>query len=135
MTAIVWSDVTSVLTPVEQTLVAAFPVPIQTASLAMINAKFDIRLFSLAEADPQLFLVRVYYMAHLLMSGAFGAFGAAAGPVTAEGAGTMSRQYAVMGSGKGDPLIDTTAYGRIYHSLIRGLGGPLSLGGIGGIVL
>lgn len=132
MTAIIWSNMTDVLSTNDALAVAGVPLSLQTPILATINNKFDTRLLPLGEADPQLYLMRVYYLAHLLMTGAFGAFGGAAGPVTQEAAGTMSRQYAVSGSANSDALLDTTSYGRIYHSLIRGLGGPFAVGGLPG---
>ena len=127
MTAIVWSDATSFCTADAATLNAVPPV-IQTAILAQVNNMLDVTRFDAGEADPRLYMCRCNLVGHFVMSNAFGAFGAAAGAVTQESAGTYSRQYANAFSGSSSPYA-STSYGRQYLTLIRMLGGGFAMSG------
>lgn len=121
MAAITWTDVTAIAADLSTTSAAA-----QTMILAMVNEAIDTRLFPNGETDARLKLARVYLAAHYAASG-LGGSGAAAGPVTAEAAGTLSRSYASITSSTTDPLLESTTWGRLYRLIMRPMRGGVVL--------
>lgn len=64
-------------------------------------------------------LARIYLAAHFASIAGLGAAGAA-GPVTQESVGGVSRSYAQPFSSMGTPAsLDSTAYGKAYRQLVR----------------
>lgn len=96
-------------------------VGVQDDILAHVNTALDVRLFDLGESDPRLKLARIYLALHFATGDANNAAGVGAdspaGPVTAESAGGLMRQYAQLGSA--DPLLGSTHWGRQYLAIVR----------------
>lgn len=126
MAAIVWSDVTNIAS----TSLASVSVAAQTLYLLFANEAIDTRLFPNGEEDTRLKLARIYLAAHYAASGVLGdASGGvgAAGPVTAESAGTLSRSYASMTSSTTDPGLESTQWGKLYRLIMRPMRGGITL--------
>lgn len=121
MAAIAWADVTAIASDLSTVGVAA-----QAMILAFVNEAIDTRLFPNGEEDARLKLARVYLAAHYAVGPLGGSFGAA-GPVTAESAGTLSRSYASMSSSSTDPLLESTPWGRAYRLIMRPMRGGVTL--------
>lgn len=120
MAAIVWQNVVDVAPELAD---PAVPVALQTLWLALANQDVNVSLFYRGEDDPRLALARAYLVAHF-GSGYGEGSGGAAGPVTSESAGGLSRSYAqAMAAGGG--ILGTTVYGQNFLALVRPMaGGP-----------
>lgn len=114
MAAIVWTDVTDHATELSTIVVDA-----QTTILAYVNASTTIEptLFD-GEASARLKLARIFLAAHFATYTPMGASGAA-GPVTAETAGRISRSYA---SGMTSAALATTTYGQAFDDILKSSG-------------
>lgn len=125
MAAITWDDVTDIAAAL-----ASVAPDAQTIYLLFVNEALDVRLFPNGETDNRLKLARIYLAAHYAASdiaaNASGGAGAA-GPVTAESAGTLSRSYASMTTSTSDPLLESTSYGRLYRLIMRPMRGGVVL--------
>lgn len=122
MAAIAWADVIARF-PSDATL-AALPVPAQTEILALVNGTLSPTFFG-GEASVKYKAARVYYAAHLALAGGM-AGNVAAGPVTSESEGGVSRSYAVASS-QADGSNSNTSYGRMFDALVRS--SPYRIGG------
>ncbi len=112
MAAIIWTDVTA-LAP-ELTSVSSGA---QTDLLAYVNTALKVSVFD-DETGPMTRLARIYLAAHYATISQQGGAGAA-GPVTGESAGGLSRQYASFSPMGSDPLFDVTPYGKAFRGLCR----------------
>jgi len=115
MAAITWSDVTDL-----DSSLSALSVALQATILGIVNTRFDVSLFD-GEDGPTTKLLRQLFAAHMgtvLKPGA-GATGAA-GPVTSEAAGGLSRSYAVAGAGNmQSSALGRTGFGQTLDLLIQ----------------
>lgn len=115
MASIAWSDVLT-----QGAELSAVHATAQTDILAHVNTTLHVEDWG-GEASPKLRLARIYLAAHfgalqILAGGGSGA----AGPVTSESDGRLSRSYGWAGAmSGGDPLYDLTKYGRSYRTLMR----------------
>lgn len=71
------------------------------------------------EAGPTTRLARIYLAAHMGAGVDKGAAGAAGGPVTSESAGGLSRSYSVGAVASSADQTGSTAYGRMFESLVK----------------
>lgn len=115
MAAIAWSDVTGMF-PADTTL-AAIPAAAQTAILAYVNEDLSASYFG-GEASAKLKLARIYWAAHMAVSGGLGGE-ASSGPVTSREEGGVRETYAVSGAGIPSSSNRTTSYGRLFDELVR----------------
>lgn len=125
MAAILWTDVTTIAPSLTSVSAGA-----QALYLAFVNEALDVRLFPNGESDNRLKLARIYLAAHYASSGVLGDASAgvgAAGPVSAESAGTLSRSYAGMTISVSDPTLATTEWGRLYRLIMRPMRGGVVL--------
>jgi hypothetical protein len=109
--AIVWGEVAAIA----PTLANTNPYT-QGAILEYVNTALHVECWG-GEGSPQLRLARLYMAAHMGTVSSSGASGAA-GPVTSETAGGLTRSYGFMSSTEADPLLDATPYGRMYRELL-----------------
>ncbi len=127
MAAIVWSDVTTVAPSLATVDVAA-----QSLYLTFVNSAIDWRLFANGESDNRLKMARIYLAAHYATSATIaestGGVGAA-GPVTSEGAGSLSRSYGfnTFSTSGSDPSLGSTQWGRLYRLIMRPTRGGIVL--------
>lgn len=91
----------------------------QTTILAYVNATTTIEpsLFD-GETSARLKLARIFLAAHVATTTPMGSSGAA-GPVTAESAGRISRSYASVSTTAG---LATTAYGVAFDEILQSSG-------------
>jgi len=111
MASILWSDVEAFAPELSTIDTVA-----QTGILAFVNTGLNIDILG-GEAHAQLRMARIYLAAHFgTLSSQGGA--AAAGPVTSESEGGVSRSYAnLMSSGGG--ALGSTSYGQLYEFIVR----------------
>lgn len=112
MAAIVWADVLG-LAP-ELSTVSTLG---QTDILAYVET-LDYTKFSDDEGSPIFRLARIYLAAHLGTITLQGGAGAA-GPVTQESVGGISRSYGQPFGGVAPGSLDSTAYGKAYRMIVR----------------
>jgi hypothetical protein len=105
--SITWADVVAYPAPELSTLATAS----QTAILAIVDRQIDVDAWGEFADDGRRLLAA--HLGTLTRSGA----GGAAGPVTSETLGAMSRSYASMTTDAG--LLGTTKYGAEYLRLMR----------------
>lgn len=110
MAAIVWADVVA-FAPQLSTVAST----VQTDILAHVNTALNVVTFG-GESAPRLRLARIYLAAHV-GTVTSGGGSAAAGPVTSESDGTISRSYASVSTAASDT--ESTSYGQMYAHLIR----------------
>jgi hypothetical protein len=115
MAAIVWSDVTDLVSEMSSVPLAAQPI-----ILSLVNSYLAVDKWG-GEDAPKLKTARIYLAAHLGTFARPGAAGAGAGPVISESEDDVSRAYASFNLPglDVDPLYDTTPYGRAYRWLMR----------------
>lgn len=113
MAAITWDDV--LLFAPE---LSTFDSDAQDEILLFVNEEgIDVTQWG-GEDAQRLRLARIYYAAHIATASSQGGNGGAAGPVTSETAGGLSRTYA-FASVASDLLLDSTNYGRLLRMLMR----------------
>ena len=116
MADITWADVTGPtgMFPDDAAL-GAVPVQAQAIILGRVN-RLSAQFFGGVDSDKYK-LARIYLAAHLGAGGGVGG-NAAAGPVTSESEGGVSRSYAVV-PGAVSGSHNGTSYGRLYDELVR----------------
>ena len=114
MAAITWNDVVAHVSGLTG---AAVSTTAQADILSLVNTTLNVTGWG-GETSPRLKLARVYLAAHYGTLAAEGAFGPA-GPAKEEEVGDLRVVYAVPALTGGDPLLDTTAFGRAYRALAR----------------
>ncbi len=85
--------------------------------LAYVNGTLNVAHFG-GEAAIKTRLARMYLAAHFGQQ-ALDAVSGAAGPVSAESAGGLSREYAVFSPPGSSALYDTTTFGKQYRLIVR----------------
>lgn len=101
----------------------------QTDILAYVNDELDVALFD-GESGPKTKLARIYLAAHVATGTLTGSSGGAAGPVTAEAEGGLSRSYGSMSAALSDPaMLALTPYGLRFLGLVNtsAARGPLAV--------
>jgi hypothetical protein len=112
MASIAWTDVVD-----HAPELSTVDTDAQTNILAYVNTAMTVDEWG-GESSPKLKLARIYLAAHYGTVTSQGGAGAA-GPVTSETAGSLSREYASYSPAGSDPLLDTTPYGKAWRSLAR----------------
>ena len=109
---IAWADVTAFASELSSVDVAT-----QTDILAYVNAALAPDAFG-GEASARLRIARIYLAAH---HGALSLRSSAAGPVVSRSEGDLSVTYgySLASAASGDPLLDSTEYGKLYRQLVR----------------
>lgn len=111
MASITWTNVENFAAELSAVAVAA-----QNDILAVVNAWFDVDLFSLGESDPQLKLCRILLAAHIGSAVALpstGSAGAGGSTITAEGGGDgLSVTYGSATLIQAGNQLSETSYGR-----------------------
>jgi len=118
MASISWADVLDFAS-----VLATVPVGQQTILLALANESLNVAAFG-GEDAAKTKLARIYWVAHFASlpgAGTTAGGAAAAGPVTSETTGGISRAYASLSSsGSSGESWSETLWGRRYLEILRG---------------